>query len=215
MKRTYLNYDFPLIIIDDFYNQTELDLIWEELNFLCYPHKMENNPGNDGNRSKDGQLIKKNSGLFLDDIYETNRKMSNILTCMRKVFDNNLEILENQKLLFFKFFPKDLIIKSLSDDGIFNIRDYTLVNYYENNNYYRPHHDESTITILNWFFKEPRSFDGGDLFFPSQDKKIELKNNRTVIFPSCVVHAVDQVKMSIENAGQKRGRFCITQFIHY
>jgi hypothetical protein len=43
------------------------------------------------------------------------------------------------------------------------------------------------ITILNWFFKEPRSFDGGDSFFPSQDKKIELKNNRTVIFPSCEV----------------------------
>jgi hypothetical protein len=38
MKRTYLDYDFPLIIIDDFYNQIELDLIWEELNFLCDIH---------------------------------------------------------------------------------------------------------------------------------------------------------------------------------
>ena len=36
----YYNEPFPYILIDDFYDQSELDRIWEELDYLCNPKRM-------------------------------------------------------------------------------------------------------------------------------------------------------------------------------
>ena len=35
------NDKFPYMVIDNYYNEIELKLIWEELDFLSYPHKLK------------------------------------------------------------------------------------------------------------------------------------------------------------------------------
>ena len=84
---------FPLMVINNFYNQQELDLIWKELDFYTAPDKLftaENYGGVVGYTNA--------KAIVLDDLYknyENNEKgvnfrnISNILTVNRKLFTSN------------------------------------------------------------------------------------------------------------------------------
>lgn len=199
MKIQYLNSTFPYILIDDFYSDQELNLIWEELLFLCYPHKLiKSTKETGGALSLDGELLKNTNHVYLDGFY-SNRDYSNILRVNRKIFDNLQEIMWNHDSWFYK-------------NLMFSL-DYTQVSYYEDGDDYRPHQDCSHVTSLSWFYKEPKAFTGGDLFFPQYDVKIEVLNNRTILFPSHVFHSVDKIVMDQKNRNTKSGRFCISHFL--
>ena len=77
---------FPHLIFNNFYNEEELNLIWEELNFYTKPNKLF--------EAKDygGVVGKTNShAIDLDSVYLSKyRPISNILTVNRKLFDNNI-----------------------------------------------------------------------------------------------------------------------------
>ena len=73
------NEPFPYILIDDFYNQLELEEIWQELDYMCHPRRMpraavENGAAWDG-FDEDGNknLLKNNSTIWLDDFFGQNR----------------------------------------------------------------------------------------------------------------------------------------------
>lgn len=197
--------EHPWISIEDFYNQQELDFIWEELNFVSYPWKMLS-PDETISAIQDGEPLKKNSGLFLDDFY-SDRTFSNILTANRKLLSkeqgrdaDRITILQKHNHWFFKYFR-------CLDEG-------TLLSYYENEDNYKPHDDSASITALTWLYKEPKRFTGGDFIFSNTNEIVECKNNKMVIFPSCVTHQVTTVKMDEEYKGKRLGRWCISQFLH-
>ena len=77
---------FPHLIFSNFYNEQELDLIWEELNFYTKPNKLL--------AAKDfgGVVDKTNShAIILDSLYLSKyRSVSNILTVNRKLFDPDI-----------------------------------------------------------------------------------------------------------------------------
>ncbi len=189
---------FPYIIIDTYYNDAELTLIWEELNFLCYPSKLRRATAKSGGaQTPDGQLLKLNYHSYLDGLYAF-RDMSAILSINKKLFANNYEIFRQHDSWFFK----NLHIN----------KDNTQVGYYEENDEYKTHIDSSTITALTWLYKTPKRFTGGDLILPDYDTKIKVYNNRTFIFPSFIKHGVIPVSMKEQHRNTKSGRFCISQF---
>ena len=195
------NYDpFPFLKIENIYNENELKLIWQELDFLTHPIKL-NPPEETGTaKNEDGVILKYNSGLFLDKIYEE-RKISNILTISRKLFSP--EITDNFSELSFGYES----IKYTNDDR-------TLLSYYENSSYYKPHIDNAIYTAITWFFKEPKCFTGGDFYFCDYDYKIQIKNNMSIIFPSFVRHSVDEILLN-ENLLIGSGRYSMTQFMFH
>ena len=77
---------FPHIIFHNFYDDYELELIWEELNFYTKPKKLfdvEDYQGVVG--------FTKAKAIQLDSVYQgKNRILSNILSVSRKVFDNQI-----------------------------------------------------------------------------------------------------------------------------
>ena len=77
---------FPHLILHNFYNEKELELIWEELNFYTRPKKLfdvEDYQGVVG--------YTKAKALHLDSVYTgKNRVLSNILEVSRKVFDDQI-----------------------------------------------------------------------------------------------------------------------------
>ena len=203
MKITCHETEHPWISIEDFYTQYELDFIWEELNFLSYSDRLES-PEETNSARINNRITKKNKGVFLDDLYRE-RKYSNILTCTRKLLhssndDKFLEVLKNHPSWFYKNFRC--------------IKDFTLLSYYENNDYYEAHRDTSNITALTWLFKEPKRFTGGDLIFPDTQEKIECKNNKVILFPGCATHQVTQINMEKQHQNNKLGRWCISQFLY-
>ena len=94
------NYNpFPFLEIENMYSEDELKLIWQELEFLNQLDKLEK-PEETGAASVNGEILKKNSGLYLDDLYKS-RNISNILTVNKNLM--SLHILEAFSSLCFLY----------------------------------------------------------------------------------------------------------------
>ena len=200
----YHNDYFPYILIDNFYDQSELDCIWQELDYLCHPKRMGRSTLERGAawiRDKNGvkQSVKNAWDLWLDEFF-TSRDSSNILEINRKLVGNEQ---------IFKDHPHWLFNHT---DAL--RRDDTQIIYYEDNDEYKPHRDYARLTCLTWFYREPKKFTGGNLRFPWFDIEIECKNNRVIVFPAAVLHAVDKVSMEEQYRGKKLGRYVMSQFMH-
>ena len=197
------NEPFPYILIDDFYDQSELDGIWEELDYLCNPKRMGRSSIERGAAAlnySDGtqESIKNAWDMFLDELF-ISRDSSNILEINRK-------LMNQQKM--FRNHPHWLFNDTSALNG-----DNTSIIYYENNDEYKPHRDLARLTGLTWFYREPKKFTGGNLRFPWFDIEIECKHNRVIVFPSSIHHGVDKVGMEEKDMGKKLGRFTMTQFL--
>jgi Rps23 Pro-64 3,4-dihydroxylase Tpa1-like proline 4-hydroxylase len=186
-------FNLPIAIIDDFYTDEEVFDIWEEINSLLNQNHLSRDTIYTGAFQKD---LKQNEGLFLDSFFGKNRNQSNILVHNQKIFNdfflNNL----SKHHYFFNYFRTVSYHK-------------TLLSYYEDGGYYKPHCDQSTISTVTWFFKKPKSFTGGNLIIDNVE--LECKFNRTVIFPSILFHSVTPVCID-KNQPKGSGRFSITQF---
>ena len=92
-----------------------------------------------------------------------------------------------------------------------------LVSYYENSQYYKPHKDAFYFTILNYFFVEPKQFDGGELVVYScnstKEATIEPKHNRTVIIQSSTLHQANEIKSKLDQKLSGQGRYCNAIFL--
>ena len=187
---------FEHIIIDDVYNDEELLLIFQELEFLKPKFKAPTETGSAMNRET-GLPLKKNRSIFLDNVY-TEREMSDILRVNRKVFSMD-------------------VLRSLSEmhpsygSALLCDSDYTLLNYYDDGDHYLPHSDRSSFTLITFLASKAAQYAGGEFLFSDFDYVVPQLNNRTVIFPGCVRHQVKEVGV----ADQKYvGRFSMAQFLN-
>lgn len=202
--KSFRERDFAYLIIDDLYTSEELKKIWRELEYLTSPNRLWNQSTIGGATDKEGTLLKKNNGMLLDDFFTYNRDFSDILTLNRKLFTP--PVLD----AFFDTHPYSRLFAYVNNDR-------TLLSYYENEDYYKPHHDDALFTAVTWLYKEPKRFTGGNFRFHDGDIDIELKSNRLVLFPSWVLHEVEMIKLDdeIESDGfSTYGRYCLSQFIH-
>ena len=201
MNIQHYNEPFPYIVIDDYYDEKELEGIWEELRFLCNPNKLGDKTSSASFTSTGGDknILKNNVGVFLNTIYKE-ASHSNILTSLYKITDIYHDVFDSHPSWFFHY-------PSLTSDGC-------LLSYYEDGGYYKRHSDAAAITMCAWFYEEPRKFTGGELTFSDYDVTCGLKNNRVVFFPSQIYHEVSLVKMKHSNLGKKLGRFCVTTFFN-
>jgi hypothetical protein len=188
------------LVIDDFYDENELKDIWKELDFLTHSNKMS--PPDKSASARDPKTLKplkKSSVIFLDDFYRE-RRHSNILTHYEKIYSKNV---------IDEFAKMDNEFRYARHSNF----DRTLVSYYDNSDYYKPHYDIAHLTYLYWICKEPKAFSGGDLVLTELDTTIEYKSNRLVVFPSYYMHSVLPVEMLEEKEPfSGYGRYCITTF---
>ena len=186
---------FPHLIVNNFYNDEELELIWEELKFYTKPGKLL--------EAKDyGGVVEKTNhrALQLDVIYDGYRDLSNILTVNRKLFTSKI-------LDVFAEIHESCWIAPMSDYDI------TKVRYYHDKEYYEAHTDKSfQFLAFSYFYKEPKKFTGGELFFPKHNYELTCENNSIIILPGWVKHGVKEVKIEDSNYYDGWGRYSITSF---
>jgi Rps23 Pro-64 3,4-dihydroxylase Tpa1-like proline 4-hydroxylase len=202
LKIALLQEPFPHAVIDDFYDEKELKLIWQELDYYTYSDKLVPASTLDG-AILNGESLPKHNGIQLDELYQNNRKISNILQCNRKLF--NKDILES----FASLSPLIWDIKEVSHD-------ITLIKYYEDTDYYKAHKDEPRFTCLTYLHKEPKAFTGGDLHFHQFNYTIPIVNNRLIFFTGCIEHASTTISMNDDYKDKEFsgfGKYTITQFL--
>jgi Rps23 Pro-64 3,4-dihydroxylase Tpa1-like proline 4-hydroxylase len=200
MKIEVFETPFPYIRIYDFYTDEELELIWKEFNFILNYDTLKGPEITATAKDNDnGFFLKNNLGIFLDSFY-SDRESSNILRVNRKIFKTIKGISDESNNWFLKNFDSNY--------------DSTLISYYDNSYYYHKHRDASSGTCLTWFYKEPKSFEGGNLLFEDYGIEIEIKNNSLIFFPSIIPHAVSEVIMDEKYFGKFMGRICMSQFLN-
>lgn len=201
MRVKYATEPFPYVLIDELYNEWELEELWEEMDYLCSPRRLMVADTNNGSATDpNGELLKFTHCQYLEDVYK-NRNHSAILQITEKIFMEDSTFFMNHPHWFFPGTAAN------------TNQHYTQLVYYENNDEYKSHRDCAQFTVLNWFYRKPKKFSGGNLCFEDFDLEIECLNNRTLIFPSVINHAAKPVIMEEKYVGQKYGRFCISQFV--
>lgn len=187
---------FPHLIVENMYDEKELELIWQELEFLNNPGKFKTPDEYGASKNKDGYDTNAKA-IILDHVYK-NRDFSNILNINRKLF-NYSKIYSDLSPYHLKFL-------------ICNY-DYTKLRYYSDKEYYLPHRDTCHDTIAcTYFYKKPKKFSGGELFFPNYNYEIECLDNMCIIFPSYFTHGVREISIDDSNYHNGFGRYCMTQF---
>ena len=205
------NYDtpFPHMIIKNFFNEEELELIWQELDFYTHPGKLlkaENFGGIVGYTNS--------SAIILDQIYRnyskvTNetingnpnfRPISNILTLNRKLFESG-------------------VLDALADvhDSVSLVNqsnwDSVKVRYYHNGEYYDAHTDKAMQFLAFYYInKEPKKYTGGEVYFPKYDYEYGCDSNSIIVFPGWVEHGVRKVTIENSDYFDGWGRYCISSF---
>ena len=202
---------FPHLILKDFYNEEELELIWEELKFYIKPNKLL------GAKDYKGVVGSTNAkAISLDTVYvdyspstpkspaslsANYRYLSNILTVNRKLFTSG-------------------VLKTYADIhhccnvALRSSQDFTKVRYYHDGEYYKPHVDAMMNTLaFSYFHKEPKAFSGGELYFPYYNYEFPCDNNTFIIFPAWVEHGVREVKIKDSDYFDGFGRYAITSFL--
>lgn len=190
---------FPHLIIENMYDDQELKLIWEELNFLTKPGKLLSPKHYGAVITEEGDSYTTALGIHLDQVY-ANRNISNILQINRKLF--------NYTQIYGKLSPHHIKFERSNHD-------ITKIRYYHDGESYRPHADTSFDTLAcTYFHKTPKKFSGGELYFPDYDYQISCDNNLCIIVPSYFYHGVREIKISDNDYYAGYGRYCMTQFTH-
>jgi len=200
-KISILDDPFPHLIIENFYTDEELELIWEELNFLTKPGKLYE-PGlvHGAQDPETKEFYTKSKCLQLDTAYN-NKNISNIISVTQKLFNHGF------LNIFYDKFPQHKRI-------LYTNYCTTKVRYYHNDDYYAPHHDiRHDFLAFSYFNKEPKKFSGGELFFPEYgDYEFKCKNNSLILLPSYIIHGVKAVRIKDSEFYSGYGRYCISHF---
>jgi Rps23 Pro-64 3,4-dihydroxylase Tpa1-like proline 4-hydroxylase len=197
---------FPFLVVDNWYDDKSEKGVWSELNFLSHNDRSEQKRADkDKNVARDLKTkvpLGKSYRWYLNVIYTTEGK----------TYSSIIRHMENFRTPEFHKIIKHIMPQCRS--FLSSNQDTSMVSYYENNDYYKAHHDSAQWTSLCWFFREPKQFTGGGLTFTEPNYKINLKHNRMVMFPSYMMHEVEPVKFDKQPKDMGYGRYTITHFFY-
>jgi len=185
---------FPHLIIEDFYSEDELKLIWQELDFLTSANKLI--PANLDGSTKNSNAL----SVSIDNVYKDLR-YSNISFINQKILSAEIK---DAFLSLNKLFGHITMINNMS----------TKIKYYENGHNYHKHQDKPRFTGINYLYKEPKKFEGGDLYFNDYDHKVELKNNMFILFMGCLPHSVTPIILNENTYITGNGKYSVTSFLN-
>lgn len=204
MEFNYIADGIDAVVIDNFYTEDQLKEIMLELKWLTKPSVFHDETKLISAVNSNGEILTQKNGVFLEEIFKNWEHSAIISHGMTQTSNNEFK----NKLLEF-----NTMFKSLFDC---NTRSH-LVSYYENSQYYKPHKDTFFFTILNYFFVEPKQFEGGELVVYScnsnKEATIEPKNNRAVLILSSTLHEAKEIRSKIDQKLSGHGRYCNAIFL--
>ena len=189
----YTSVGKPYIVIDNFLTEDDQSIIMSELDTIIRPCMRRENTGE---AIKDDFSVKNVNACFLTDIY-AEPNASPTFRVMRNYFVKDFFEAIAQSHWAFEWLART------------NFNEFAQFLYYDEKDNYEAHPDQADLTSLLWLAKEPRGFSGGDLIIENE-KTVEFKHNRMVLFNLATMHEVTSVKKTLNLDGH--GRYCISHF---
>lgn len=187
----------PYLRKDNFYTNSELSLIMRELNYLTSDNIILSDDALESGASSAEMTTKK--ALWFSNLY-TKQLYSPTWRLADKIFEGATGEL-------YDLSPVNRIMLDTNTYGI-------LLSYYENDGYYKRHHDSAHFTGLLWFCNQPQRFTGGDLIFNDTNEVVEFSNNTLILFPSWADHEVVATKLDAQYENKQMGRYCVSIFLN-
>jgi hypothetical protein len=205
MEFNYIADGIDAVVIDNFYDDTQLSEIMTELKWITKKSILVGPDQLQTAENQHGSMASK-TGVFLESIFNN----PNHSALISHPMTNFLKPEVRQKIESFNSLYRMLYWSDARTH---------LLSYYENDGYYKAHCDTTMFTVLNWFHTEPRNFTGGDnilfSFNSSKQAEIEFKNNRVILMPGCCYHEVKEVKsIKPEPEYSGNGRYCNAIFLN-
>tara|TARA_R100001460_G_scaffold32478_3_gene63649 strand:+ start:2262 stop:3005 length:744 start_codon:yes stop_codon:yes gene_type:complete len=190
----------PFVLFDKWYTPNEEKNIWKELDWYSSQDNIERAENTYVATYDDGTPKSKASRFHIQEFFtQKGLQRSHVFNYMYKQRTPEFHDIVGQ-------------IKPFCNSFFSTNSDSTLIHYYEDSEYYDAHYDNYAWTMLIWFVKEPRLFNGGDFEFTDSKLKVKLKHNRAIFFPSMFEHRVTRIKMKTEPKEVGYGRYSITHF---
>lgn len=200
MEIELLPIETPVLLVKDFFDSYEKELMENELKFLIKPHKLLPPEQTSAATYENGVRKKRGMGRFLEDIY-MDKACSEILQINRKYF--TLEFAEQIE----KYSKHFRYLRTSS-------RSSTLLNYFEGNDHYKAHYDSCVLTITTYFWKLPKRFEGGELIFTDYNYKTDVSPWDLLVFPSYLLHEVTPLKLLDKTQDEDLpGRVSLSTFV--
>lgn len=187
--------------MNNFYTEEEKQKIWNEIMYLRANDFGWNAPSRDQNAydNKTGEMMLRNALQFghyyrgvMDELHAYKSSIyiyGNKLCKWRKALLDYSDIYAN--------------ISAINDRSSF-------ITYYPGGgSEYKQHSDDGMYTMLSYFFQEPKNFTGGDFFV--QDRRYEIHNGFTIIFPSWMKHGCTEIEL-IDKSIEGSGRYAVANF---
>jgi hypothetical protein len=204
MEFNYIADGIDAVVIDNFYTEDQLKEIMIELTWLTKPSVMLDERNLGAAHETNGKFLTSKNGVFLEKVF-INWKHSALIS--HGMTQTNSQEFKDKLLEYNTMFKSLFECSSRSH----------LLSYYENSQYYKPHRDAFFFTVLNYFFTEPKQFEGGELVVYSCNSKkeatIEPKHNRTVVILSSTMHEAKEIKSKFDQKLSGNGRYCNAIFL--
>lgn len=209
MQVKQLNFEFPVLVIDDFLPAKQAEELLQEcvdLKPMYQPATVVGEDGQPVTRPK----FRQNDVVYLDQVFTGMRQNSKLISYLeQRIFRDNdtLALWCDHSILH--------TIKLAS-------RNETVLSKYGNCNFYGWHADNAgaipcqrMVTLVYYINSRPEQFTGGELMFAEKEKGkktqtcVKPKHNRLVVFPSYAVHSVKNVRMKSKKPKMKDFRFSV------
>lgn len=188
---------YGIVIVENTYDSSEQQKIWEDIEIIRQQNLMKSPKDTGGAKNYfTGSYVKNNYGTYLNSLHNTG-VIKHILPLSEKIFSHPT-IVEAVVSLG----PVYELYRQINNSG-------NLISYYEDSDFYDAHIDQSVFTVLTWWYREPKMWNGGILKFTDMNLEIDPNYNRTIIFPSCFRHEVSPVEMQ---KGSTSGRYTVSHF---
>ena len=184
---------FDVLCKDNFLDSKELKAIWYEIEQFYNEGLFKRDKIHHGAAELDGKALASKRGFF--PIHYRHYEHIQAEKACQKLYDG--VTVEFSKLGFGNY-P---VLYTNTHNLLYSL--------YVNGDEYKTHRDICHATCLIWLCKEPKKFEGGNIYFKELDRTIEFKNNRMVMFPGWALHQVTPVVMD-EDEEDLNGRFCIS-----
>ena len=199
---------YPIVVIDNWYNEQELEDVWKEINFYSQTDKMQKADQTNVARTLEGKPLSNNLRVFPDEVLKDKQYSIILNNYLPKIQSKEFHDIvktqfhhgtENETYAWFGDFANTNISTSM-------------LSYYDESTYYGEHHDTFKWTMIIFLYKETKNFTGGDFNITRGKIKIECKSNRLLLFPSWYHHSVDEIKL-IDKDKKFSGKWAIVYML--